>query len=65
VYEALAAETGVPIDAAAAVTRLGPPLDEELVRWFPADAARQRRRPVPRALPGPGDHADPGAGRGG
>lgn len=37
VYTALAAETGVPIDADAAVTRLGPPLDEELAHWFPAD----------------------------
>jgi pyridinium-3,5-biscarboxylic acid mononucleotide sulfurtransferase len=37
VYDALAAETGVRIDSDAAVTRLGPPLEEELVRWFPAD----------------------------
>ncbi len=37
VYRALAAETGVPVDADAAVARLGPPLDEELARWFPAD----------------------------
>jgi uncharacterized protein len=36
VYDVLAAETGVPIDSAAAVSRLGPPLDEELARWFPA-----------------------------
>ena len=33
----LSRRTGVPIDADAAVTRLGPPLEEELVRWFPAD----------------------------
>ncbi|MFF2187195.1 HAD family hydrolase [Streptomyces sp. NPDC058155] len=36
-YLALSAETGVPIDADLAVTRLGPPLDEELAHWFPAD----------------------------
>src|SRR5260221_626849 len=35
---ALSAETGVFIDADAAVERLGPPLDEELARWYPADA---------------------------
>jgi uncharacterized protein len=37
VYDALSRETGVPIDSAAVVTRLGPPLRQELVRWFPAD----------------------------
>ncbi|UQX02300.1 HAD hydrolase-like protein [Streptomyces sp. RerS4] len=36
-YEALSAETGAFIDADAAITRLGPPLDEELAYWFPAD----------------------------
>jgi len=35
--DALSAETGVEIDSAAAVSRLGPPLDDELVLWFPAD----------------------------
>ena len=35
--DALSAETGVHIDSAAAVSRLGPPLDEELALWFPAD----------------------------
>jgi len=34
--DALAAETGTVIDSAAAVTRLGPPLAEELARWYPA-----------------------------
>ncbi|MFF3725059.1 HAD family hydrolase [Streptomyces erythrochromogenes] len=34
-YRALSAETGTYIDADAAVTRLGPPLDEELAHWFP------------------------------
>jgi phosphoglycolate phosphatase len=33
----LSRRTGVFIDADAAVTRLGPPLEEELVRWFPAE----------------------------
>jgi len=37
VWEALAAETGVVIDSAAAVSRLGPPLDDELGQWFPAE----------------------------
>jgi phosphoglycolate phosphatase len=34
----LSRETGVPIDADAVVSRLGPPLDEELANWFPAEA---------------------------
>nr|WP_245996371.1 HAD hydrolase-like protein [Streptomyces armeniacus] len=36
-YEALSAETGTYIDAELAVTRLGPPLEQELAEWFPAD----------------------------
>ncbi|WP_372482491.1 HAD family hydrolase [Streptomyces bambusae] len=36
-YEELAAQTGTYIDAEAAVSRLGPPLDEELAYWFPAE----------------------------
>ncbi|MGK5531813.1 HAD family hydrolase [Streptomyces sp. URMC 129] len=35
-YRALSAETGVFVDADLAVTRLGPPLEEELAHWFPA-----------------------------
>ncbi|AGS70289.1 HAD family hydrolase [Streptomyces collinus] len=35
-YVALAERTGTYIDADLAVTRLGPPLAEELVNWFPA-----------------------------
>ncbi|WP_338897570.1 haloacid dehalogenase-like hydrolase [Streptomyces sp. TG1A-60] len=35
-YEALAARTGTYIDADLAITRLGPPLADELARWFPA-----------------------------
>ena len=47
VYAALAAETGVPIDTGLVVRRIGPPLEEELSYWFPADevpamAARYR-----------------------
>ncbi|HEX6936620.1 MAG TPA: ATP-dependent sacrificial sulfur transferase LarE [Actinomycetes bacterium] len=37
VWDALSAETGVYVDSAAAVSRLGPPLDEELALWFPAE----------------------------
>ena len=36
VYRTLAAETGVPIDADLASSRLGPPLEIELAEWFPA-----------------------------
>jgi phosphoglycolate phosphatase len=35
-FEALSATTGVYVDADLAVTRLGPPLVEELAHWFPA-----------------------------
>ncbi|MDF3300459.1 HAD family hydrolase [Streptomyces tropicalis] len=36
-YLALSERTGVHIDADLAVTRLGPPLAQELEHWFPAD----------------------------
>ncbi|MEV7390620.1 HAD family hydrolase [Streptomyces sp. NPDC091215] len=36
-YTALAERTGTYIDADLAITRLGPPLAEELVHWFPAE----------------------------
>ncbi|MGA5167633.1 MULTISPECIES: HAD family hydrolase [Streptomyces] len=39
-YRALSAETGVRINADLAVTRLGPPLEQELAHWFPADRIR-------------------------
>jgi phosphoglycolate phosphatase len=46
-YEALSAETGTYIDAALTITRLGPPLEQELAHWFPDDeipAASDRYR---------------------
>ncbi|POX42970.1 HAD family hydrolase [Streptomyces sp. Ru72] len=36
-YQALSARTGTYIDADLAVTRLGPPLADELANWFPAE----------------------------
>jgi phosphoglycolate phosphatase len=36
-YRALSAQTGVRVDAEAIITRLGPPLREELRHWFPPD----------------------------
>ncbi|GAB2577597.1 HAD family hydrolase [Streptomyces capparidis] len=36
-YRALSRETGVFVDADLAITRLGPPLEEELAHWFPAE----------------------------
>ncbi|WP_377270680.1 HAD family hydrolase [Peterkaempfera sp. SMS 1(5)a] len=62
-YDAIAAETGVWIDSALAVTRLGPPLEVELAHWFPEEritevADRYRamypHTAVPACLPLPG-----------
>jgi phosphoglycolate phosphatase len=36
-FAALSEKTGVAIDTAAVVTRLGPPLETELANWFPAE----------------------------
>ncbi|WP_406726849.1 haloacid dehalogenase-like hydrolase [Streptomyces sp. GD-15H] len=36
-YQALSERTGTHIDAELAVTRLGPPLADELIHWFPAE----------------------------
>ncbi|GHH30749.1 HAD family hydrolase [Streptomyces lanatus] len=36
-YIALSERTGTPIDADLAITRLGPPLADELINWFPAE----------------------------
>ncbi|MFE6765166.1 HAD family hydrolase [Streptomyces sp. NPDC057689] len=46
-FEVLAAETGATIDTDLVVSRLGPPLEQEIAHWFPADrvaatAARYR-----------------------
>ncbi|GAA2083485.1 HAD family hydrolase [Aeromicrobium tamlense] len=63
VYEELSRQTGVPIDAELAVSRLGPPLTWELEHWFPAEAvpemfARYRAMypeiAIPRVLAMPG-----------
>ncbi|MWA11901.1 HAD family hydrolase [Streptomyces sp. BA2] len=40
-YLALSAETGTYIDADLAITRLGPPLEEELRNWFPAEQIQE------------------------
>jgi phosphoglycolate phosphatase len=40
-YRALAAETGVGIDADLAITRLGPPLEQELAHWFPDERIQE------------------------
>jgi phosphoglycolate phosphatase len=37
VYDELSVRLGVPIDSAAVVSRLGPPLEVELANWLPAD----------------------------
>ncbi|MHA6760836.1 HAD family hydrolase [Streptacidiphilus sp. PAMC 29251] len=41
VYELLAAETGVFIDSELVVSRLGPPVEQELAHWFPAEQVRE------------------------
>ncbi|MFD9909833.1 HAD family hydrolase [Streptomyces sp. NPDC059063] len=40
-YQALSERTGTYIDADLAVTRLGPPLTDELANWFPADRVEE------------------------
>jgi phosphoglycolate phosphatase len=37
VYDELSVRLGVPIDSAAVVSRLGPPLEAELANWLPAE----------------------------
>lgn len=50
-YEALTAATGTHIDAELTITRLGPPLEQELAHWFPdeqiAEAAELYRELYP------------------
>ncbi|AZM53936.1 haloacid dehalogenase [Streptomyces sp. WAC 01529] len=41
-YQALSAETGTYIDADLAITRIGPPLEQELRHWFPAEEIEER-----------------------
>jgi phosphoglycolate phosphatase len=66
VYQLLSERTGTYIDADLAVTRLGPPLVEEMANWFPADQveamvdAYRAMYPgiaVPATLPMPGARA--------
>ncbi|MGW0535986.1 HAD family hydrolase [Streptomyces sp. NPDC003032] len=40
-YQALSAETGTYIDADLAITRLGPPLEQELRNWFPEEKIKE------------------------
>jgi phosphoglycolate phosphatase len=40
-YQQLSAETGVEIDADLVVTRLGPPLEDEIANWFPAEQVEE------------------------
>ncbi len=61
---ALAAETGTVIDADVVVGRLGPPLEDELACWYPADqvaAAADRFRVLYAELGVTGTSALPGA----
>ncbi|GGT00830.1 HAD family hydrolase [Streptomyces sp. KD18] len=63
-YVALSAETGVYVDADAAVSRLGPPLAEELAHWFPpeeVEAMADRFRAIYPAFAIEPTHALPGA----
>ncbi|MGW1431961.1 HAD family hydrolase [Streptomyces sp. NPDC001108] len=75
-YLALSAETGTPIDADLVVSRLGPPVEDELRNWFPAEdvpAVADRYRALyptyaiapTRALPGAREAVDSIRARGG
>jgi len=62
--EALAAETGVAIDAELVVSRLGPMLEEEMANWYPAEhvaTASDRYREIYAELGVPGCSLLPGA----
>ena len=56
-YAALAAETGTWIDVDLTVTRLGPPLEQELAHWFPdervAEMSERYRELYPEYAIGP------------
>ncbi|MEU0155279.1 HAD family hydrolase [Micromonospora fulviviridis] len=40
-FRALTAQTGVPVDAELAVSRLGPPLRTEIAHWFPPERVEE------------------------
>ncbi|MBO2455903.1 HAD hydrolase-like protein [Actinomadura barringtoniae] len=64
VYDALAAETGVPIDTDLVVTRIGPPLEVEIGYWFPPEevpAMAARYRAIYRDIAVPATVLMPGA----
>jgi phosphoglycolate phosphatase len=76
VYAALAAESGVLIDTDVVVSRLGPPLEDELEHWFPPErvpamAARYRELypeiavPVTEPMPGAAEAVEAVRARGG
>jgi phosphoglycolate phosphatase-like HAD superfamily hydrolase len=61
---ALVAETGAPIDADVVASRLGPPLEQELAEWVPADQIdplADRYREIYAEIGIAGTHALPGA----
>ncbi|ARQ70111.1 HAD family hydrolase [Streptomyces marincola] len=63
-YDALSAETGVYVDSDLVVSRLGPPVEEELAHWFPAEevgATADRYRALYPAHAVHGTDALPGA----
>ncbi|HUR14390.1 MAG TPA: HAD hydrolase-like protein [Mycobacteriales bacterium] len=41
VWQRLAADLGVPIDVELVLSRMGPPLEQELAHWFPADQVEE------------------------
>ncbi|PZV96389.1 phosphoglycolate phosphatase [Micromonospora phaseoli] len=43
-FHALTERTGVPVDAEAAVSRLGPPLRTEIAHWFPPEQVEEAVR---------------------
>jgi phosphoglycolate phosphatase len=75
-FAALSEHTGVPIDAALVVSRLGPPLETELAHWFPAERVAEIARiyrgfygeiavPATVTMPGAAEAVDAVKARGG
>lgn len=63
-WQALSEETGVHVDADVVITRLGPPVDQEVARWFPAEQVHtvaDRYREIYRTVGATGVVAMPGA----